>query len=129
MNSEERLLTDRTLIFNQFPRFKDHWGEHIFVYTIGGEIVAEGELKFCPDEQLIEIKMVETIEKRKGYGTKFVNHLRTLEGYNELWGEAVPDAVPFWLKKGAKFEEESFEEYVKFDEYYEGFLVPFTISC
>lgn len=132
MQLEERLLTDRAEIIEQFPVFGErvrHWGKDVFVYVVGDEIVAEGELELSPEDRSIEIKMIQTKEERKGYGRKFVNYLKALDGYEELWGESVPDAVPFWSKNGAVFEPTAFNEFMELDEYEEGFLIPFTIKC
>lgn len=104
--------------------------EFPFAFLMDGNVVAKGELEFDSGEiGSIEVKMIKSIEERKGYGKLFVQYLKSLPEVKEIWGESLPVSVPFWLKMGAKFEETSYEEFIKNDEHEEGFLVPFTIAC
>lgn len=104
--------------------------EFPFAFLVDGIVVAKGELEFDSGEVgSVEVKMIKSVEERKGYGKLFVEHLKSLDEVKEIWGESLPVSVPFWFKMGAKFEESVFNEFIENDEHEEGFLVPFTIAC
>lgn len=123
------LITDKKEIEKRFPQLgsRIRYEQYSFAFACNEELVAVGEIAF-EDDQSVEIKMLETLVKRKGYGRMFVAHLRSLPNVVELWGESVPDAVPFWHKVGASFEPSVYEDYLETDEHEEGFLIPFTIK-
>ena len=99
-----------------------------FAFMKNDVVIAKGEIRFYEDGS-VEIKMIEAIDKGKGSGRLFVEHLKSIETVCEIWGESKPDAVPFWLKMGAVFEPTAFQVYASESEYEEDFLVPFTIAC
>lgn len=123
------LLTDKKEIVIRVPELENRirYEEHSFAFLLNGSLIAMGEVAFEEDNS-IEIKMLETIEKKKGYGRMFVEYLKTIPGIVELWGESVPDAVPFWQKVGVQFEPTGFQQFIEADEHEEGFLIPFTIK-
>ncbi|MFF2532511.1 hypothetical protein ACFVS2_26950 [Brevibacillus sp. NPDC058079] len=99
-----------------------------FAFMQNDEVITKGEIRFLEDGS-VEIKMIEAIDKGKGSGRLFVEHLKNIENVFEIWGESKPDAVPFWLKMGAVFEPTAFKVFASECEYEEDFLVPFTIPC
>jgi hypothetical protein len=128
--SKYQLVTNREEIEAMSDELKKYIAgmENPFVFLQNGEVIAKGELAYYEDDS-VEIKMVKTINKRTGKGRVFVEYLKNLPNVKEIWGEAVPDAVAFWSKLGAKFDPEAFEQYLEAEEHEEGFLVPFKIAC
>jgi hypothetical protein len=102
--------------------------ENPFVFIRNGTVIVKGEMAIFEDDS-VEIKMLESIKKRMGAGRTFVEYLKKMPHVHEIWGEALPNAVDFWFKMGAKFDPSSFETYLGTEDHEEGFLIPFTIAC
>ncbi|PES55161.1 hypothetical protein CN384_07660 [Bacillus thuringiensis] len=102
--------------------------EHRILYLNNDVPIAYGEAIFEEDGS-VYIEYIQCIEKRKGHGRDIINHLKNQETVTEIWGEAIPDAVPFWHRMGVKFEQSAFNYFIDEDELEEGFLVPFTLKC
>ncbi|KQY90927.1 hypothetical protein ASD24_24320 [Paenibacillus sp. Root52] len=128
MNIE--LYTDKKEILIHAPELESQIRHELnpFAFLLNQQLIAYGEIAILEDRSL-EIKMLQVIEEKRGYGRIFVDYLKTIPGIKELWGEALPEAVPFWQKVGASFDPMSYEHYLNNnDKNEEGFLVPFTIK-
>lgn len=80
--------------------------------------------------KVVYIKNINSLEYRKGYGKAFIQFLFQECGVKEITGESVPEAVPFWHKMNATFQQNLFEQYLRaYDEELSGLLIPFTISA
>ncbi|MEI3891869.1 MULTISPECIES: hypothetical protein [Bacillus] len=102
--------------------------EHRILYLNNDVPIAYGETTFEEDGS-VYIEYIQCIEKRKGHGRDIINHFKNQETITEIWGEAIPDAVPFWHRMGVKFEQSAFNEFIEEDELAEGFLIPFSLKC
>ncbi|WCK57240.1 hypothetical protein PP175_29050 (plasmid) [Aneurinibacillus sp. Ricciae_BoGa-3] len=125
-----KLVTQREEIEQLSEELKKYsYGmEYPFVFLKEGKVIVKGELAFMQDNS-VEVKLMESIQKRKGNGRVFIEYLKSLANVHEIYGEAVPEAVPFWHEMGAEFEPSVFEEYLATPVHEEGFLVPFQIAC
>lgn len=126
------LYTDKKEIIKHAPELESRikYEEHSFAFLLNNKLIAYGEIASLEDQSL-EIKMLEVVEKRRGYGSMFVDYLKMMPGITELWGESLLDAVPFWQKVGAIFDPSSLEEpfyLIDEDGTKEGFVIPFTIE-
>ncbi|HDR7922438.1 hypothetical protein [Bacillus paranthracis] len=102
--------------------------EHRILYLKNDTPIAYGEAIFEKDGS-VYIEYIQCLEKRKGYGSEIINHFKNQETITEIWGESIPDAVPFWHRMGVKFEQSAFNEFIEEDELAEGFLIPFSLKC
>ena len=127
-----QLITDKVDILKHAPELEKRikCEEHSFAFLLNNMLIAYGEIA-CLCDQSLEIKMLEVVEKKRGYGSMFVNYLKAMPGITELWGESLYDAVPFWKKVGAIFDPGSLEEplcLVNEDGTKEMFPIFFTIQ-
>lgn len=135
MNGEKgKLVTNQEEMKVHYPQFyKDlQYCEHAFIFLWDNKVVATGELEFDSGEPgALEVKMVEVMKKKKGYGRKFIDYLKNFEHVKEIWGESVPEAVPFWFKVGAVFDKGDFETFIQTDDsnFSEDTLFSFQIPC
>lgn len=127
MNTQ--LIQDPDMIKEIEPTIwkKYQYSDCPFIFRLDGKTIVYGEAEFEQSE--VYIKMMESIEKKKGYGRLFIEHLKSLPTIKEIWGEAIEDAVPFWYKIGAKLHPTEFERFINQDELEEDFLLPFSIKC
>lgn len=114
--SELRLIQDRKEMEALLPT---HWNifENPFGFTIDGELAVVGELEMYNSKTGVYIKNICSIEMGKGYGRIFIQFLKEQLGVKEIIGEAIPDAVPFWHRMGAKFNKSLFDEYIHTEDH------------
>ncbi|PLS19199.1 hypothetical protein CVD28_01970 [Bacillus sp. M6-12] len=102
-----------------------------FVFLVDDIVTMIGEIRITEED--ICIKMVESMDKGKGHGREFIEFLKELPDKEEIWGESVVPAIPFWSKMGAEFNSTLYKQYeesvVNGEELEEDFLLPFTIYC
>ena len=128
---EMRLICDYKEMIKVVPQMEKNLEiyEDPFVFLINGEPVVVGELEIWNKGKEIYIKNINSLEMRKGYGKTFIQFLLRQMGVREIVGEAIPDAIPFWFKMGAKFQEDLFEHFTQEEVLESHFLLPFTISA
>jgi|GEM_PF-5616377 len=124
------LIIDRNYLIQHLAEFvgEYRYSEYPFLFLQDERVLAKGEIVFEADGS-VEIKMVESLEPRRGHGRAFIEYLKALPEVTEIWGEALGDAVPFWSKVGAVFEKQAFECFIETNDSEEGNLIPFTIAC
>jgi hypothetical protein len=127
------LLTDYQEIVKAVPELGEkmkHYPEP-FVFLVNGIATMIGEIRITKED--VCVKMVESLEKEKGNGRQFIDFLKSIPEKEEIWGESVVEAIPFWSKMGAVFNSTLYKEYQEAmkvgEELEEDFLLPFTIYC
>jgi len=103
------------------------YSECPFIFRVNEKTLVYGEAEIGHGE--VYIKMMESIEHKKGYGRLFIEYLKSMPTIHEIWGESVENAVPFWFKMGAKLNPMLFERFLNEEELEEDFLLPFSIKC
>lgn len=102
-----------------------------FVFLVDDVVTMIGEVRITEED--ICIKMVESMDRGKGHGRVFIEFLKELPNKEEIWGESVVPAIPFWRKMGAEFNSTLYRQYkdaiANGYELEEDFLLPFTIYC
>lgn len=127
---EKVFLNDKDKMVEFAPEMKDYFKMFLtpFLFAVNGEVVLVGECKVWNNE--MEMKYVTSLNRRKGFGRMLIEHLLNDLHYNEIWGEAIPDAYHFWKKVGAVFNEDDEKFFIDNEgkvEFEEDFLIPFYI--
>lgn len=125
------LLTD----YNEMIRVAPHMKKEVdgyhepFLFFIDGIVTIIGEIQFTKID--VYVKMVTSLEKRNGHGRQFINYLKELPDKEEIWGESILSAIPFWREMGAVFDKVTYRRYeesmLNGTELEEDFLLPFVI--
>ncbi|MFJ8528374.1 hypothetical protein [Bacillus sp. NPDC094106] len=102
--------------------------ENRILYFKNDVPIAYGEAEFETDGS-VYIQYIKCLKERVGHGTEIISHLKKQEGITEIWGESIPDAVPFWHKMNVTFDKTEFTRFMDEDELEEGFLIPFSLKC
>lgn len=95
-----------------------------YAFFMNGRAVVYGDAERSGDH--IYLRDMHSVGTRQGNGKTFIRFLLE-KGITEIIGESVTDAVPFWYKMGAKFNQNIFDQFLEEDD--DDLLVPFTISA
>lgn len=131
--SSKRIVTDYNELIEIVPELasKMQHEEYPFVFFVDEKPTITGEVEITTDD--VYIRMMRSLEKGKGHGKQFIEYLKNLPNCLEIWGEATLEAIPFWSKMGAEFNDTVYKQYENHlnngTPLEEDYLLPFTINC
>lgn len=131
--SSKRIVTDYNELFEIVPELASEkkYEEFPFVFFVDEKPTITGEIEITGDYAYV--RMMRSLEKGKGYGKEFIEYLKKLPNCLEIWGEATLEAIPFWSKMGAEFNDTVYKQYENHlnngTPLEEDYLLPFTINC